>query len=111
MGTLTLFLFFFFSEREIYVGQDGCEIQRNAGQRLCSLFPYDNEIDFSSLRRKEEKKKSTKERPRSPSRRKYFHSSGRVVLPSLFENRVSYTQFKRAKRYILMWFFFLLFVC
>uniref|UniRef100_A0A0N5ATY6 YTH domain-containing protein n=1 Tax=Syphacia muris TaxID=451379 RepID=A0A0N5ATY6_9BILA len=86
----------FNKEREVYAGQDGCEIQRVAGQRLCSLFPFDKTINLSTLR-KRDGEKSHRKRFRSPNRRKSFHSSDRI-LPSLLENRVSYTQFKRAKR-------------
>lgn len=88
----------FNKEREVYVGQDGCEIQRTAGQKLCSLFPFDDTVDIFALRSKDEAKKIPRKRSHSTSPKKFFHSSSRMVLPSLFENRVSYTQFKRAKR-------------
>ncbi|MCP9261268.1 hypothetical protein DINM_004648 [Dirofilaria immitis] len=67
------------TEKVIYAAADGCEIQRAAGQRLCSLFPFDDSVDLKALK--------TKIRNNSQK------------LPSLLESEISYLEFRNAKRY------------
>ncbi|VBB34328.1 unnamed protein product, partial [Acanthocheilonema viteae] len=68
----------FNKEKVIYAAADGCEIQRAAGQRLCSLFPFDHSVDLKALKMK----------IRDNSQK----------LPSLLETEISYLEFKNAKR-------------
>uniref|UniRef100_A0A8R1XPU9 YTH domain-containing protein n=1 Tax=Onchocerca volvulus TaxID=6282 RepID=A0A8R1XPU9_ONCVO len=68
----------FNKEKVIYAAADGCEIQRAAGQRLCSLFPFDDSVDLKALKRK----------IRDNSQK----------LPSLLESDISYLEFRNAKR-------------
>uniref|UniRef100_A0A0R3RSY5 YTH domain-containing protein n=1 Tax=Elaeophora elaphi TaxID=1147741 RepID=A0A0R3RSY5_9BILA len=68
----------FNKEKVIYAAADGCEIQRAAGQRLCSLFPFDDSVDLKALK--------TKIRNNSQK------------LPSLLETEISYLEFRNAKR-------------
>ncbi|KAM3719873.1 YTH domain-containing protein [Dirofilaria immitis] len=68
----------FNKEKVIYAAADGCEIQRAAGQRLCSLFPFDDSVDLKALK--------TKIRNNSQK------------LPSLLESEISYLEFRNAKR-------------
>ncbi|CAG9533618.1 unnamed protein product [Cercopithifilaria johnstoni] len=68
----------FNKEKVIYAAADGCEIQRAAGQRLCSLFPFDDSVDLRALKMK----------IRDNSQK----------LPSLLETEISYLEFRNAKR-------------
>uniref|UniRef100_A0AAF5PWS1 YTH domain-containing protein n=1 Tax=Wuchereria bancrofti TaxID=6293 RepID=A0AAF5PWS1_WUCBA len=68
----------FNKEKVIYAASDGCEIQRAAGQRLCSLFPFDDSVDLKTLKLK----------IRDNSQK----------LPSLLETEISYLEFRNAKR-------------
>uniref|UniRef100_A0A915PIC3 YTH domain-containing protein n=1 Tax=Setaria digitata TaxID=48799 RepID=A0A915PIC3_9BILA len=68
----------FNKEKVIYAAADGCEIQRAAGQRLCSLFPFDDSVDVKALKMK----------IRNNSQK----------LPSLLETEISYFEFRNAKR-------------
>lgn len=73
------FCLLLFSEKVIYAAADGCEIQRAAGQQLCSLFPFDDSVDLKAL------KMGIRDNPRK--------------LPSLLETEISYLEFRNAKRY------------
>ncbi|EJD76164.1 hypothetical protein, variant [Loa loa] len=68
----------FNKEKVIYAAADGCEIQRAAGQQLCSLFPFDDSVDLKAL----------KMNIRDNSQK----------LPSLLETEISYLEFRNAKR-------------
>ncbi|VDK85859.1 unnamed protein product [Litomosoides sigmodontis] len=68
----------FNKEKVIYAAADGCEIQRAAGQQLCSLFPFDGSVDLKALKVK-------------------IQDNSRK-LPSLLETEISYLEFRNAKR-------------
>ncbi|MFH4977174.1 hypothetical protein AB6A40_003883 [Gnathostoma spinigerum] len=86
--------------KEIYAGSDGSEIQRAAGQRLCGMFSIDRDIDLSSVRRSKAQVRHD-HRPQRSRRRSVSNVDDHVhrdTLPSLFDTKISYNDFKRAQR-------------
>lgn len=73
---------------------DGSEIQRQAGQKLCYMFPFDETVDFRNVLNINSGRLCSKKRERTGT----GSGTNRNSLPSLFDFSISYDQFKKARR-------------